>query len=284
MPRDVARASLYRGKINLWVEDEITRAYLAELWDDPDIVYLVGGGNEGVRAIVHDAEVAGYRNVFAVIDRDFGTSNVAHWLDHRKTARTFVLPAHEVENYLLDPEALAACTYNNRNQPREAIDALMLDHATRLCWWAACRAVVAELRRRFRLEFINDPRYPNVDREAAAIDHILTNTWYQRLSVEARRSEEPEIRRLVAEQYVIARDQVANGAWRTEFAGKEILHDIGSRIVDWTKLTRRPGSGFDSDLAKEVATWQKGHQSIPPTLTTLLQALKLRIAPARPSP
>jgi len=34
--RDVARASLYRGKINLWVEDELTRAYLSEVWNNPE--------------------------------------------------------------------------------------------------------------------------------------------------------------------------------------------------------------------------------------------------------
>jgi hypothetical protein len=33
--RDVSRASLYRGSINLWVEDELTRAYLPTVWDSP---------------------------------------------------------------------------------------------------------------------------------------------------------------------------------------------------------------------------------------------------------
>ena len=64
MPRDVARAALYRGSINLWVEDALTREYLSTLWNDSSVLFLVGGGNEGVQAIVKDAEEAGFANVF----------------------------------------------------------------------------------------------------------------------------------------------------------------------------------------------------------------------------
>src|SRR4051812_45345989 len=113
MPRDVARATLYRGTINLWVEDELTRAYLSEIWNDPGITFLIGGGNEGVRAIVQDAEETGYHNVFALTDRDFRPSNRAGWLDPNKTFRTFILPVHEVENYLIHADPLAQSRYHN---------------------------------------------------------------------------------------------------------------------------------------------------------------------------
>ena len=114
MTRDIARASLYRGAINLWVEDELTRAYLAEVWNDPSIAYFIGGGHDGVNAIVHDAEKDGCRNVFAVIDRDNRPSNHKDWLTSGKTFRTFVLPVHEIENYLLDSAALSI-TYTISN-------------------------------------------------------------------------------------------------------------------------------------------------------------------------
>lgn len=33
--------ALYRGKINLWVEDTLTKEYLKEIWEaDPDISFL----------------------------------------------------------------------------------------------------------------------------------------------------------------------------------------------------------------------------------------------------
>ena len=43
----------YRGAINLWVEDTVTRDYLRKVWQDhPAIVFYVGGGNEGVSAVL----------------------------------------------------------------------------------------------------------------------------------------------------------------------------------------------------------------------------------------
>ena len=47
--QDVSRASLYRGAINLWVEDELTRAYLSAVWNTPTVAFFIGGGNEGER-------------------------------------------------------------------------------------------------------------------------------------------------------------------------------------------------------------------------------------------
>ena len=99
--RDVGRASLYSAPINLWVEDEVTRTYLLEVWNDnPMIKCLIGGGYEGGHAIVKDdAETVGYPNVFSVVDRDFRQSNKHKWADPaRINLRLFTLPVHEIEN------------------------------------------------------------------------------------------------------------------------------------------------------------------------------------------
>ena len=81
----------YRGAINLWVEDPLTRDYLRKVWqDDPSVVFYVGGGNEGVSAVLKEAEVAGLSNVFAFIDRDFGLTNRPNWNNPASTSRRFV--------------------------------------------------------------------------------------------------------------------------------------------------------------------------------------------------
>ena len=281
MPLDVPRASLYRGKINLWVEDEVTRSYLAALWNDPDVTYLIGGGNEGVKAIAQDAKQAGFRNVFAVVDRDLRPSNKADWFDPRKTSPVFVLPVHEIENYLLDSNALEACPYNNRRQTSGAIEGFMRSHAERLCWWAACCDAVAELRQRFRHDFIKDPKYPNISEEFSAIRHILEDAWFKKLGHELARSTETDIRQLVTDMHVIAKGRLNDGSWRIEFAGKQILKQVATQIVDWTKIRKPSKAEFESDLAKEVAAWQAQNQSIPKDLVELQAALKDRIQ--RPS-
>ena len=253
MARSVERASLYRAPINLWVEDQLTRAYLDAVWNSSYIGFLIGGGNEGVQAIVNDAEKAGYPNVFAVIDRDFRQSNRSSWLDPGKTSRRFILEVHEIENYLLDAAALAACRFNNLGKTAAEIEIIMTTAADRLAWWAACRDVVAELRRRFREGFLNDPSCA-VSREDKGRDHICQSEWFQKLAQEAgadHRGRNPPtpLRCSSRSQSVPLRR-----CWKTEFAGKEILRDVGSRICDHTEI---PGhsttrTSFDEDLAKEV--------------------------------
>ena len=285
MARDVAKASLYTAPINLWVEDEVTRAYLDALWGSPLVRFLIGGGNEGVLAIVNDAEKADYPNVFAVIDRDFRRTNRANWSDPAKKSRRFILPVHEIENYLLDAPALADCRLNNLNKTADEIEAMMLAEARRSSWWAASRDVVAEMRRRFREGFLGDPSR-DVSSEAQARDHICQSTWFQELRREIDRTTEADIHRLLDVAYHRAEQALADGSWRTEFAGKEILRDVGSRICDRNKIPgyRPTASQFDEDLAKEVGAWQRDNQKVPEDLIELLTALRQRIArpPAGP--
>ena len=282
MPRDVARASLYRGLINLWVEDELTRAYLAELWNDPEIAYFIGGGNEGVQAIVHDAERSGYPNVFAIIDRDYRPTNRDVWTNPAKTFRTFVLPVHEIENYLLDGRALGDSSYNNLGHSSEDIEQLMIGQARRLCWWAACRVVVAELRRRFRGNFLTDPTFPPVEDEESANRHVCESEWFQRLASDTARTTLDEVRRLLTVAHVEAETWLANERWRREFAGKEILRGTLSRIFDQQRVSNVRSSRveLESDIAKDVARWQVENNCIPPDLMLLRDALSQRIARA----
>lgn len=285
MARDVERASLYTAPINLWVEDVVTRAYLDALRGSPLVRFLIGGGNEGVLAIVNDAEKSSYPNVFAVIDRDFRRTNRANWSDPAKKSRRFILPVHEIENYLLDAPALADCRLNNRNKTADEIESMMLAEARRFCWWAACRDVVAEMRRRFREGFLEDPSR-NVQTQAQARDHICRSPWLVKLPHEIGRTTEADIHQLLDEAYQKAEDALANGSWRTEFAGKEIFHHVGSRICDFerAKLAPEEKAQFHEDLAKEVGAWQRDSGNVPEDLTELLAALRQRIAPPPAGP
>lgn len=136
------------AKLVLWVEDSLTREYLRAIWDYPiGFVFPIGGGNESVSAIVRAFEEAGHRNVFGVTDRDFRPTNFSDWMSATKTFRTFVLPVHEIENYLLNAGALQASGYQNRGLEVAEIEEKMVKKAGDLCWWAACRETIAELKR-----------------------------------------------------------------------------------------------------------------------------------------
>lgn len=271
MAFDVARHSLYRASINLWVEDRLTGAYLDAVWNSPIVAFFIGGGNEGVQAIVNDAEKAGCLNVFAVIDRDFRRSNKPNWLDLSKSPTRLVLPVHEIENYLLDAAALAASRLNNLGKTEPEIEVMMATTASRLCWWAACRDVVAEMRQCFRVGFLGDPAC-TVSTEDQARDHICQSPWFQKLPGEISRTTMSDVQQLLSDAYRAAYQSIGDGRWRTEFAGKEILHDVASRFCHLPGIKNyRPGSAqFDEDLAKEVGAWQRLNNAVPADLTDLL--------------
>ncbi|HKI21650.1 MAG TPA: hypothetical protein VKA15_27405 [Isosphaeraceae bacterium] len=281
MPRDVARDALYNGEINLWVEDDLTRAYLGALWNDSAVKFLIGGGRDGVGAILKDADDAGYTNVFGLTDRDFRPSNVADWTNPAKTFRKFVLPVHEVENYLLDASALQASRYQNRGLQATAIEARMVSKSQQLCWWAACRDVIAELKQRFSDSFVPDPKQSVID-EATARAHICESPWFRKLPTETGRSSEADVHALLGVAYAAASGRLADGSWRQEFAGKEILRDVAGWMCDRTVIPKFPSTDmeFYSDLAKAIAGWQVANNAVPIDLAELLAALKARVAPA----
>ena len=102
-----------------------------------------------------------------------GTSDgkVYREVSFNRTIRTFVLPVHEIENYLLDSRSLRSSLFNNRGLSETDIQTIIEEAAGRLCWWAACREVVAELKRRFREPFVIDPPC-TLNSQSAAKDHI----------------------------------------------------------------------------------------------------------------
>jgi hypothetical protein len=270
----------------LIVEDPLTRDYLRAVWEHPiEIAFVLGGGNDGVRAIVKSFEEEGFPNVFGVTDRDFRPSNRADWVNPAKTFRTFVLPVHEIENYLLDAAALQASPYQNRRLDVASIETQMGDKAGGLCWWAACRETIAELKRRFREPFVPDPTQAVTD-EASARAHICGSDWFAKLAGESARSTEADVHALLSDNYVAATTRLADGSWRQDFAGKEILRDVAGWFCDRTRLARPPARDVDfySDLAKEIASWQVANGAVPADLADLLAALRARIASPPPPP
>ncbi len=207
------------------------------------------------------------------------------WMDPGKTSRRFILPVHEIENYLLDRKALAASRFNNLGKTEAEIEAFMMNVAGRLRWWAACRDVVAELRRRFREGFLNDPSCA-ISTEDQARDHICRSPWFLKLGQEIGRTTIPDVHQLLVDAHRAAEQSLGDGRWRTEFAGKEILHDVRSRICHLPGIPNYgPGAAqFDEDLAKEVGAWQRQNNAIPADLRDLLGALQQRIARARAGP
>lgn len=266
---------MYRGKVNLWVEDAITRVYLKECWqNDPDVLFLTGGGNDNVGAVVKDAEERGYRNVVGFIDRDFRMSNRADWLNLEKGSRRFVPTVHELENYLLDEAALAACAMNTGRRSAADILQRLQVRAGQLVWWMACRRVIADLREEFLGDFPEHPKCPQVDDQASAERYIVDQDWFKQLKERANTvTTTGEISTRLGKAHVAARGQLSSNDWKRDFSGKELFRDVRGWIYI-NAPERASKSELDVDMARAVAQWQVANGTVPSEVTELRPAIR----------
>jgi hypothetical protein len=273
MTRDIGLQGLYRGKVNLWVEDQLASSYLKVCWnDDPDVLFLIAGGNEHVAAVVKHAEQSGYENVVGFIDRDFRQSNRADWSNAAKQFRCYVPEVHEVENYLLNYTALAGNITNTGGRTAAEIEARLLKRANELQWWMACRTVIMEFRSEFRESFLEHPKCPQVTDLYSAEQCIVGQAWFQNLAARtAAATAVGQITSRLNAAFVVVASQTANDSWRREYSGKELFRDVRGWL--YTKPPRPASpSEHDRDVAKAVAQWQVDHGTVP------LEVIELRIA------
>lgn len=270
----ISLPALYSAPLVLWVEDPLVRDYLSSAWVDPDVRFLIAGGNAGIAPIVESARQDGHTHVYGLVDRDFRATNRPNWLNPASSVGVFVLEAHEIENHFLDPAALTGCALNTGGRSAAAIEARLRQRAGRLTWWMACRAVLAELRRSVFDDFPSHPGPQVVTDLAAAEAYICTSQWYVSLP--------PEVATLATPGYVSSRLQYYHGLmlqavqgddWKRDFSGKELFRDIR----DWVyRGGSGAGSARDSDLAKAVGMWQNANSSVPQEVAALRTAMRTR--------
>lgn len=126
---------LYRNfPAYLWVEDEETRTYLQTAWEgELHIKVLVAGGHGHLHAVVNAARNDYNTHVFGFRDRDFGGSNRARWNEDAVVVLT--ADVVEIENLLLDPDAIAACQVNTSGLNAAQVEQELTMLATPLTWW-----------------------------------------------------------------------------------------------------------------------------------------------------
>jgi hypothetical protein len=266
--------ALYSAPLILWVEDPVVRDYLSSVWTDADLRFLIAGGNAGISPVVRSARQEGHTHVYGFVDRDFRTSNRPNWSNPASDLTVFVPDAHEIENYLLDPAALAGCSLNTGGQNAVAIEARLVQRASELTWWMACRAVLAELRQPVIDGFPRHPGPPLVTNLATAEAHICNSPWHIALPAQVAAITTPGyVAHRLQHFQDLMQQSVTAGDWKRDFSGKELFRNIR----DWVYRGGTAGSSArDSDLAKSVGTWQRDHGAVPTELTELRSAIRSR--------
>jgi hypothetical protein len=145
---------LYRGKASLWVEDELTRESLSELWGNSGIGIHVANSKDAVKHMVAGTPKKLEHKVYGLVDCDFEQPDEASCNGTGK--RVFRTPCHEFENLLLDFDVLATLA-------RDDFDAEMLrsraeQRVRELLWWMSCKATLREIRGTLVVNFPGDPR------------------------------------------------------------------------------------------------------------------------------
>lgn len=271
-PRTDLIDALYNvAPIILWVEDELTKIYLNEVWNAPTIGILVGGGHEIISAVVEDAKRRGRDFVFGLRDRDFGPTNRPRWND--PTTKMFTLETFEVECFLLDPQSIAACDLNTSTRADPEIQQKILQIAQDFDWWMACRHVISNLREARQTDFPSHPKPQQINNQQDAQAFLLNSPWITTtvplLSTQIAAS---KIQSDLQANQTFYQNQIQANNF-CALSGKEIYN----QIITWIWTKRRPKRNLDITLAKSIAAAQITHNAIPKELEELRNALLARL-------
>ncbi|WP_437629800.1 hypothetical protein [Sorangium sp. So ce854] len=267
---------LYRNfPAYLWVEDEETRTYLQAVWEgESHIKVLVAGGHGYLHAVVNAARNDYNTHVFGFRDRDFGVSNRARWNDH--TVVVLTADVVEIENLLLDPDAIAACQVNTARHDARKIEQELTMLATPLTWWMSCRRTITEIRDAVVGDFLEHPGRDRVRTQGDAEAAITGSPWWARVlpTLQPDWGNAATITRKLQDHEASYRAMLSTGAWRREFSGKEILRELTTRI--WTR--KRPKDPeCRLTFVQEIARAQRELNRVPQEIRELRTSIRRRI-------
>jgi hypothetical protein len=255
---------LYRSfPAYLWVEDEETRTYLETAWNgESRIKIYVAGGHTHLSAVVSAARNDWNTHVFGFRDRDFGTSNRARWKDD--TVTVLAGDAVELENLLLDADAIAGCAVNTSGLNAAQIEREMLQLAQPLTWWMSCRRTITELRDAVMDEFLAHPTRGHVTSQQDAENAIFTSPWWATVlpSLHPKWGIPATVSTQLVQHEATFRGMLASDAWRREFSGTR----------------RRPADPEGRlEFVRAIAETQRDQGHLPPEVADLRTAILFRI-------
>jgi len=159
------------AKYTLYVEDEITRRYLGSLHSNRKLLdFRVVGGADRVRGCLEDDARSGVSSSFGVVDRDFDRNAKTGWRKTSSGSQYFCLPAHEIENYLLDFDLVAQfkCPGIDPQKDSEHWRTMAREVAEKYLYSIAYNQVLADVRREFLAG------YPSQIKLSTGPDHDYT--------------------------------------------------------------------------------------------------------------
>ena len=267
---------LYRGPLNVWVEDPLSHAVLTELWADTQINVLVTAGKPGVIHLVQANPEPLRRQVHGIVDRDFDDGNEGDW--PREGCRILRTTTHEMENLLLDFDVLAELS---RGEPADRIRAQALGRAREILFWMAGKAVLREMQGQLGSGFPPDPRLDALRSLEAVEEHLSRHVYWTEHGAHWARWAQPAARsEAVRTWHDLLQGELEGAGWSSTFSGKELFRYLRSHVRGLDDSPARPPLPTDADrdlnLAKRIARKMREVQRIPPAIVRMRDVLRAK--------
>ncbi|MDP3494421.1 MAG: hypothetical protein Q8R82_15025, partial [Hyphomonadaceae bacterium] len=263
-------------------------------WGPGTFQFLIGGNKEGVVAAAGqagrdveadrvEAVAAGQRppflHVFGIADRDFDRTNRPQWPTPGWVGRNYYLDSIEIENLLLDEDALSAIPENfSRRSAAGAIEKLsatairarMHSEATGRLWWMTCKQFLAEYNLLRKLPFPGDAGLATMGSLAAAEAYILAAPWFGSTAnaLQARTAQAHVHGELTRISSLLQAALSSPNDWRTLFAGKEIFEPVAHWVTS--------GKATLVDVARSVGRIHAQPGRTPTQIVELRDSIRTR--------
>lgn len=279
MSKDTGLPSLLsKRKIVLWVEDRLTREYLYSIWPDESERFNImsGGGHKAVRGIVNELKGQKYSNVFGLTDRDFYPTNRGRWKENDPNLVIFRPERVEIENYLLDWDAMAGCGQNRMLNRKSVHDIKNRadEIAEKMVWWMACKSVLNDFWEILTESFPEHPKPNKINSLKEAEDYIVEQEWYVSLRPKTDQIINAPLSEQLKNRGDLYQSRLQDGSWVNDFSGKQIYKSLCGFVLE---DPNRRTSEKEIDLAISIGEWQYKDKKIPPELIELKDALKVRV-------
>jgi hypothetical protein len=268
---------MYEGPAHVWVEDPVTHYVLTELWHDRTINVIISQGKAAVLYMVRSNPDPDRYCVCGVVDRDFDADDEARW--GHPECRVFRVPAHELENLLLDFDVLAALA---KGDSAGRIEEQAHARAVELKWWMVHKAVLRTLQEELGAGFPGDAPETELLSSAADVEGHLraSEYWREHAAVVQRWAQGPALHDEVERWDRHLSAELAGDGWRLSFSGKEIFRHLRGHVRGLDDAPARPPdptpSERDLNLAKRIARHMRNEGRIPPALARLHQVVRTK--------
>lgn len=269
-------------KYIVYVEDRVTQIYLSNLQPNRSLVqFIIVGGRNRVLGCLEDDFRNNVELTLGVTDRDFDRNAKLGWCITDVGREYYCLPAHEIENYLLDFEAIESfrCPGVNPQKPASHWLEIAKKIASGYLYSVVYNQVLSDLQREYSKNY---PRHlplscgpgadygimlnaVNIETETELVVKLLGETWFAHAAqrFESLFSSESLKERVsqAVEYYKSILDRKGYD-WVYAFPGKEMYKAIANSM----SLT----DSYSEDLTKYIARTQMANNTVPSDIQDLL--------------